>query len=137
MTSLWRLSNDTRVHFTEHKQWVARQYPPAKYNNTNHKLTKPRGLAATMGRPPQKESQSWVIPKSADPGPGSYKVEEAFVQQQWGKVRGQARQTFFPKTFTDQHKMQYKDIPGSGHYKNLEKADKIIQKPTEFQYKRH
>ena len=55
-------SKDERVHFTEHVKWVAKQYPPAKYNNTNMKLVKPRIQArgfskAEMSSP--KPTSSW------------------------------------------------------------------------------
>lgn len=47
----------------------------AKYKNVNPFIGKNRILAAHMGKPEGSNVQTWVIPKSKDPGPGSYKVE--------------------------------------------------------------
>ena len=66
-------SKDTRVHKIDHTKWLAMQYPPAKYDNTNHKITKPRVLGMSWGKEPTpKSTQAWVIPKVDEPGPGSY-----------------------------------------------------------------
>ena len=70
-------SKDERVHFTEQTKWVATQYPPAKYDNTNMKVVKPKHFAAHIGKPEPKPTSTWVIPKESSPGPGSYNVPEA------------------------------------------------------------
>ena len=52
-------SKDERVHYTDHKKWVAQQYPPAKYDNTNMKIVKPKHFAAHIGKPDPKGASSW------------------------------------------------------------------------------
>lgn len=56
---------------------------------------------------------------------------------QWGKVKGQSKQTWFPPTFTDKHKAMLKHVPGSGHYKELEASKDKVARDTNFMYKRH
>ena len=84
------LSKDERVHFTEHTKWIAQQYPPARYDNTNVKLVKPKTYAAKIDKlaPDSKATSTWVIPKESSPGPGSYNTPEAIKLQLWGKVKG-------------------------------------------------
>lgn len=81
-------SKDERVHFTEQIKWVATQYPPAKYDNFNVVLVKPKKFAAHIGKPEPKPASTWVIPKESSPGPGSYNAPEAMQNAQWGKVKG-------------------------------------------------
>jgi len=40
---------------------------------------KPKLRAATIGKPEPKPTSTWVIPKEAGPGPGSYNTPEAIV----------------------------------------------------------
>ena len=131
-------SKDNRVHFTDHKKWVASFVPPAKYNNTNVRWTKPKAFSCHIGKPEvAKGTSSWVIPKMDAPGPGAYNVPEAIKTAQWGKVKGQSKQTYFPMTFTDKHKKMFSHVPGSGHYKQVETATDRVAKDTNFKYKRH
>lgn len=124
------------MHFTEHKKWLAVQVPPAKYQITNVKLTKPKTYSAHIVKPEPKTGSSWVIPKQDGPGPGSYKVEEA-IKFQWAKVKGNSRQTWEPPCFTDKAKDMLKHVPGSGHYKQLETAQNKVCKDKSFIFKRH
>ena len=52
---------------------------PAKYDNTNMRWVKPRHFAATIGKAAPKPASTWVIPKEAGPGPGSYNTPEAMT----------------------------------------------------------
>lgn len=73
-------SKDNRTHYLDHKKWLASQVPAAKYNNTNVKLTKPRTLGFNFNgsvMKPKSPSQTWVIPKMNEPGPGSYNAPES------------------------------------------------------------
>lgn len=129
---------DTRVHFTEHKKWLAMQVPPARYANTNVKLTKPRTLGMSFGKPSTpKGSSSWVIPKMADPGPGSYNVSEAITTSQWAKIKGTTKKSAFPVCFTDRQKAMSAGVPGPGHNKTCEAAKDKVAKDVNFTYKRH
>ena len=68
------------MHFTEHKKWLANQVPPAKYNNQNVKLVKPKIFSTHIAKVDKKAASSWAIPKMNDPGPGSYDTSEAIVK---------------------------------------------------------
>lgn len=125
------------MHFTEHKKWLALQVPPAKYNNTNLRWTKPKTYSAHVVKAEPKTGSTWVIPKQDGPGPGSYGVEQAIKESQWAKVKGQSKQTWFPPTFTDKAKEMLKHVPGSGHYKQLETGKDKVARDVNFMYKRH
>ena len=127
------------MHFTEHKKWVALQYPPAKYDNTNMKIVKPKTYAAKIDKlaPDSKATSTWVIPKESSPGPGSYNTPEAIKIAQWGKVKGQIKQTYHPPNFTDKHKKMLGHVPGAGTYKSMETAKDKAGKDPAFMYKRH
>jgi len=105
----------------DHKSWLASQVPPAKYDNSNLKLTKPRLRGFSFrGNPTTADSTTkslWIIPKMNEPGPGSYNAPEAQTKAQWAKVKGTSRQTSNPPCFTDAHKKRFAHVPGSGHYK--------------------
>ena len=64
------------------------QVPPAKYNNTNLKWTKPKTYSAHVVKAEPKAASTWVIAKQDGPGPGSYGIEQAIKTSQWGKVKG-------------------------------------------------
>ena len=126
-------SKDHRVHFTDHKKWVASFVPAAKYNNTNVKLTKPRTLGMGFGKvDTPKGTQSWVIPKMDQPGPGSYNVPESITNSQWAKIKGTAKKSAFPMSFVDRHKKMFAHVPGSGHYKNAEHGGLKVAKDVNF-----
>ena len=83
------LLKDNRTHAFDHTKWLTAQYPPAKYNNTNLKHTKPTVFAAKIMKPEQpKMPTSWAIQKDKSPGPGSYDTATAMRETQWGKVKG-------------------------------------------------
>ena len=125
------------MHFTEQSKWVATQYPPAKYDNTNMKVVKPKHFAAHIGKPEPKPTSTWVIPKEASPGPGSYNVPEAMEKGTWGKVKGQFKQTYHPPSFTQKHTKMLSHVPGVGAHKLLETAKDKVGKDTNFRYQRH
>ena len=138
VTPLFLRSKDNRIHFTEHKKWLAVQVPPAKYVNTNVKLTKPRIFTLNIGKPDvPKGTSQWQIPKMDGPGPGSYNVPESIKNAQWGKIKGNPKQTNFPPTFTDRAKKMLAHVPGSGHYKNAEAAKDKSSKDAKLVLKRH
>ena len=68
------------MHFTEHKKWLANQVPPAKYNNQNVKLVKPKTFSTHIAKAAPKAASTWAIPKCSEPGPGSYETSEAIVK---------------------------------------------------------
>jgi len=63
---------DTRVHFTDHQKWLAHQVPPARYDVTNVKMTKPRLFSTHIKKADPKPAASFGVPKMDGPGPGSY-----------------------------------------------------------------
>ena len=52
-------SKGDRVHFTDHKKWLGVQVPPAKYDNTNVKLVKPKIFSTHMPKAQPKPAQTW------------------------------------------------------------------------------
>ena len=122
---------------TEWHKYVAVQYPPAKYDNTNHKLTKPKGYSAHIIKAAPKPASTWAIPKMDSPGPGSYNAPESIEKQRWGKVKGQIKQTYFPPAFTDKAKKMTAFVPGSGHYKQMEAGKDKVARDVNFKYSRH
>ena len=69
-----------RVHYIDHKKWLATKVPPAKYNNQNVKLVKPKIFSTHITKVDKKAVSTWQIPKMSDPGPGSYETTEAIVK---------------------------------------------------------
>ena len=113
------------------------QVPPAKYANTNVKLTKPKTLGMSFGKPmTPKGTQQWVIPKTSEPGPGTYNVPEAIKQAQWAKIKGATKKSEYPACFTDRQKKMLSYVPGPGHNKNTETAKDKVSKDIKFTFKR-
>ena len=46
------------MHMIDHKKWLASFVPPAKYNNQNMKVVKPRIMSATVRGKPTDESSA-------------------------------------------------------------------------------
>ena len=78
---------------------------------------------------------TWVIPKSKDPGPGSYKVEEAIKRGTWAAVKGPYKGIDKKVSFFDEHKKKYLHIPGPG--KNKNEITKFMARDTNYKMVRH
>ena len=131
-------SKDNRTHFTDHSKWLSSLVPSPDKHNPKSTITKPRHLAASIGKPSTAKGTSlWAIPKSNEPGPGAYETVEAIKNSQWAKVKGTSKKTEFPLCFTDKHKNMFSHVPGSGHYKQVETAQARTSKDINFKYKRH
>lgn len=100
----------------------------AKYKNVNPFVGKSRSLAARIGKPDESNKQTWVIPKSKEPGPGSYKVEESIERMRWAAIKGSTK-TSAPKVcFVDAIKKRFKDVPGAGAYEKVDNYFKVLHK---------
>ena len=103
----------------------------------NVKWTKPKTLGMGFGKPLEPVgSQTWVIPKCGDPGPGSYNAPEAIKQGQWGKVKGTTKKSEFPVCFTDRQKKMLGFVPGPGHNKSAESGKDRVAKDINYTFKR-
>ena len=134
---------EKRVHFTDNQKWLnsfnsAKLSCPKKDYNPNFKHVKPRLKSANFAsRNDEKPTSTWIIPKEDAPGPGSYNTSEAIVKQQWGQIKGQFKQGDFPLSFIKQRIKQFEHVPGSGHYKTLEAAEKKASQDKRYVYQRH
>ena len=93
-------------------------------------MVKPTIPATQILRPNSKPS--WQIPKMDGPGPGSYDVPKAIKESQWALVKGPIKSTQAKTCFTERHSKVYKYIPGSGHYKNLDNHDKVLNRDKQI-----
>lgn len=84
-----------------------------------------------------KGKSAWMIPKSDDPGPGSYNTPEAIQNQQWAKIHGTTKKNAKPLCFTDRHRNMLKHVPGPGHNKMANVGKDKISKDPNLTVKRH
>lgn len=81
-------------------------------------------MSIKIDKPEGSNKSTWVIPKSKEPGPGSYSTELAIVQTQWGAIKCPIKATAPLVTFVDKYKKQFTHVPGAGAY---EKVDNYVQ----------
>ena len=103
----------------------------------SHSLVKPRLIVTKIEPTKSSPAHTWVIAKSKEPGPGSYKVEEAIKKGTWAAVKGPYKGTDKKKSVFDEYKERYKYIPGAGKYKDDDKVHKYVHKDPNFKMVRH
>lgn len=109
----------------------------AKYKNINPYFGRERTRQTKIYAPePNSNKSTWVIPKSPEPGPGSYKIEEATKKSQWPQVLGSMKQTSKNVCFVDVIKNRTVKYPGVGKYENDDKYHHKLTKDPNFQYLR-
>ncbi len=108
----------------------------AKYNKVNPYFGKKRILEARIDKPDGPNKSSWVIPKSKEPGPGSYEVEKAIIKCVQPNIKGPIKATDPKVCFVDTYKKRYKSVPGAGAYEE-DKFYKKVYKDPAFKSLRH
>lgn len=104
----------------------------AKYKNVNPFIGKPRIKAIKIDKPEGSNKSTWVIPKSKEPGPGSYGTELAIVKTQWAAIKGPIKATSPNVNFVDKYKKQFTHVPGAGTYEKLDNYAKILHKDETY-----
>lgn len=110
----------------------------SKYKNVNPFFGRKRTRTPRIYAPEEdKNKQTWIIPKSPEPGPGSYKIEDATKRTQWPHVYGSHKHTAKNVCFVDAYKKLYIKFPGAGKYDADDKVHHRLAKDTNFRYLRH
>ena len=87
----------------------------ANLKNIKPFFGKRRTLTTTIYKPEADGKSTWLIPKSKDPGPGSYKVEEAEKKTR-PHVHGSLKNNDKKVCFFDEMKKRKMFVPGAGKY---------------------
>lgn len=103
-----------------------------KYKNINPFIGKRRIFAARIDKPEGSNKSTWIIPKSKEPGPGTYPIETAIVKTQWGNIHGPIKATTPNVCFVDKYKQLFKHVPGAGTYDKVNEYHKVLHKDTNF-----
>ena len=122
---------EKRVNLYDEAEWQGQQTPPAKYDHEKFNYTKPRTIAPKLDKRIFAAQAASPIPKTNDPGPGSYESPRAVKQTQWKRVEGglltlQAKNI----SFVELHSDLYKDNPGPNHYAGQGKLPRSLAKST-------
>jgi hypothetical protein len=97
------------------------------YKQVNPFIGKKRTLSTKIQSPGAEEKSTWQIPKSQDPGPGSYKVDEA-LRKTYAHVHGSLKNKNVPLCIFDEMAKRKKFVPGAGKYETDDKVKKKIHK---------
>lgn len=112
--------NVERYCFIDSQREHSKIIPGHKYN-INLKHIKPRSRITTFI--PIKKERFEKIKKDNSPGPCSYDSPGAIRKTQWSPTKGKvAYKNFKTLNYMEIHERIKKNVPGVGHYKNLENA---------------